>query len=211
MLIDTLSDTEKRNELSKEKSDIKRFMLSVLDRADYIRRLKKASKFPYSYFASYKSKRGNRYFFVFISDNKKSGAKNPRVNTYVSMDSKEGKYIISIAKSDIGNDFYIIYTPHFFRRYRERFLNDDNMAVNDVVKTFITRNTYHVANIAKGDNIFGMCNDGIIFFKDKDKDVTVAMTFISRDLQKDFQEKEWSEILISLKDWEECLSYNKII
>lgn len=102
-------------------------------------------------------------------------------------------------------DALIIYTAHFFKRYRERFDYPDDMPSNDLICNFMNRN-YEMRPLdyskvsRKGDpngSAF-QCNDGIILGTTEMKEengykffVARHNTFISEAEFKSNQAEEW--------------------
>ncbi len=199
MLIDVLNDIEKKTEVMKDKDQIRSFIPSIFQWPDYKRKVKKALNFPFNYIAHFKSKRGNSYQIYITPTDKKKGADNPLVGVYTRMQSKEGIYV---ARYDIVKDHITLFTPHFFKRYRERFLKDDEMDMDEVIKTYLKRNPNQFSTPRE---TFTVCNDGAIFIKEVDKQMCIGVTFVSNDMQRDEQKEEWEKALEELGDFEDYI------
>lgn len=80
-----------------------------------------------------------------------------------------------------------VFAPHFFSRYRQRFIKDSEITTQQVIERYFRRNLIISYKLRGSDNTFiGTCNDGIVFGTYKD-DFAVIKTFISRDMQFDNQ------------------------
>ena len=72
MITKTLTDIEKKEEIFKDREELYSHILSIRERADYIRAVKKAPRFPFNYITHFKSRRGNRYTII-VTPTDKSG------------------------------------------------------------------------------------------------------------------------------------------
>lgn len=71
-----------------------------------------------------------------------------------------------------------IYSPHFFSRYRSRFLKDDSISPLDVIKRFFKINpTATISVVEDSDEFYGTCNEGAVFGKITADNVIVLKTF----------------------------------
>ena len=200
MVIGNFSDIEARKDIQKDRDELIRFFDSVIERAEYQRKVKKATRFPFTYIATFKSSRGNRYKVLFTPTDKKSGLKNPILSVYTSLEKEEGTYIL---RYDWVKNNVAIYTPHFFRRYRERFLKDEALSSGEVRDKFLLRNqNVTSSSIEEGEDI-GTCKDGYIYIRRKDKHTNICVTFVSPDLLTEEQLKDRTELLKVLREHEE--------
>lgn len=200
MVIGTFSDIEARQELQKDKWELIRFPRSVTERADYIRRVKKATRFPFNYIATFKSSRGNRYKVILTPTDKKKGAANPLLSVFTSLDKKEGTYIL---RYDMVTEHVSIFTPHFFKRYRERFLKDEALSSEEVRDKFLLRNFNITVKDKMADETVGTCLDGYIFIRNKDRNTSVNVTFYSPDMLTEEQRNNRADLLQAIKKHEE--------
>lgn len=202
MVLNTFSDIEARQELQKDKGELKRFFPSITERADYKRRVKKATRFPFNYIATFKSSRGNRYRVILTPTDKKRGATNPLLSVFTALDTKEGTYIL---RYDMITENVTIFTPHFFKRYRERFLKDEALSSEEVREKFLLRNFNITVNSKTEKESVGTCLDGYIFIRNKDRNTSVCVTYVSPDLLTDEQQGNRAALLQSIKEHEERL------
>lgn len=199
MLTTIGTDIEKRIEIQKDKNEIISFMESVVNRPDYIRRAKKSIRFPYNYEASFKSKRGNRYNCIFTITDKKKSIRNPLFSVSTSLDTDEGTYVL---RYDIVIGSVAIITPHFFKRYRERFLKDDIISPEEVRNKFLKRNfNVSIQNKEVGDAV-ASCKDGYIYARLKDDKTIIYVTFVSFEMLSNEQLKVQSDLLEVIREHE---------
>ncbi len=99
--------------------------------------VKRSARYPvtaqYEYI-SYTNK--NRYFFCY-SAFKRSDWKAPHCNVVGVFEGEGGKYAVVSANM---KQAVIIFTPHFFARYRERILGGEDIHGDDLIKRFFKRN-----------------------------------------------------------------------
>ena len=200
MVLDTATDIEKRQDIQKDRRDLIDFFETILQRADYRRKVKKATHFPFVYIATFKSRRGNRYKVIVTPTDKKSGLTNPILSVYTSLDTKEGTYIL---RYDWVLDHVSIFTPHFFRRYRERFLKDEALSSEEVRDKFLLRNQNLSSGNGKVVEDIGTCRDGYIYIRRKDINTNVCVTFVSPEMLTDEQQRDRAALLEVIKKHEE--------
>lgn len=119
-------------------------------------------------------------------------------------DSKTGKktaiYFPSISPDKINiKDTVTVYTPHFFKRYNERFLKNDKLSLEELIDTYFRRNGSKMASIKKVTKEDGTIDllvsakslDGVGLGKIdlKHSKSIILKTFISNDLLFDDQDK----------------------
>lgn len=86
-----------------------------------------------------------------------------------------------------------IFSPHFFSRYRTRFLKDENVSTLNVIKRYFKINpTAFPSDVEHNDSLTFTCNEGVLFGKISCDNVVVVKTFVSFDMlyssQKEFKE-----------------------
>lgn len=189
MLTKTQTDIEKKEELFKDRRELLGQLSSIVQRAEYIRGCKKAKSFPFFYTAHYKSSRGNRYSIIIEATDRKKGSLNPLFSIYTILQTEEGKYML---RYDLVKEHVNIFTPHFFKRYRERFLKREAPSTDEVIATFQKRNP----NTAGGEEgKVQTCNDGYILSKEIDKELSVCVTFVSFDMLQEGQTSTAEKLL----------------
>lgn len=202
MVLDAFSDIEARQELQKDRQGLIGFIPSILERADYRRRVKKATRFPFNYTATFKSSRGNKYKVILTPTDKKKGAANPLLSVFTSLDKKEGTYIL---RYDMVTEHVSIFTPHFFKRYRERFIKDEALSSEEVRDKFLLRNFNITVNSKTEKETVGTCLDGYIYIRNKDRNTSICVTYVSPDLLTEEQKENRADLLQSIKEHEERL------
>lgn len=191
MLTKTQTDIEKKEELFKDGGELLNYLPTLVNRADYVRTCKKATRFPFDFEAHYKSKRGNRYKIVLTATDKRKGSTNPLVSVYTTLETEEGRYML---RHDVIKHHVNIFTPHFFKRYRERFLKRDTASAEETITTFARRNPNIAANKEEGVQT---CNDGFILSKGIDSELSISVTFLSFDMLRE-EQTETSESLLEV-------------
>lgn len=197
MLTKTQTDIEKKEELFKDREELQRQLSSIAQRADYIRACKKAKRFPFDFVAHYKSTRGNRYTITLTATDKRRGSINPLISIYTILETEEGKYML---RYDIVRNHVNIFTPHFFKRYRERLLKRDTASADETIATF-ARNNPNTATLRGGE--VQTCTEGYILAKDIDRESSVCVTFISFDMLREEQAETSEGLLEIIKKHEE--------
>lgn len=207
MITKSLTDLEKKKEIFKDSYEINGQLTKILQRPDYIRAVKKASKFPFNYISHFKTSRGNRYTIILTPTNKKrEGLTNPLTSIYTKLSTEEGTYML---RYDTIMYSVTIYTPHFFSRYRSRFLKEGDLSTEEVIDTFAKRNFNIVNSRGDGEEYIGACTDGYIYLKVKDEGVNIAVTFVSFDMLRDKQKEKIDILLDFIKRIEEEKCYSK--
>lgn len=147
---------------------------------------------------NYKSARGFHYMLQFFKRaNDEPDKDKLGMLYYVWFIKNSGTYAITFSRlsyHSYAQWHYTIFTPHFFDRYRERFLKDLSISKPDVIYRFIRGNlkmssTGHPSE--KYPNcIWVACSDGLILCNHLNTINQVAKTFITYDMagidQKDF-------------------------
>lgn len=175
------TDIEKRDELFKDRFEIMEYANKVVsERKEYIRGYKTAKRFPYYYSTHYKSRTGNRYTVTLTATDKKKGGSNPILSFYTTMDTEEGKYMF---RYDIINNVITMFTPHFFKRYRERFLNNENLSVDRIIELFDRNN---IAKAKTDEEGVWIGSDGYFMGKSVADGLDICVTYVSfRMLRED--------------------------
>lgn len=147
---------------------------------------------------NYKSARGFHYMLQFFKRGNDEAEKDKLGMLYYVWFIKNcGTYAIMLSRLSLYGHaewHYTIYTPHFFDRYRERFLKDMSISKPDVIYRFVRGNlkmssTGHPSE--KYPNcIWVACSDGLILCNHLNSINQEAKTFITYDMagvdQKDF-------------------------
>lgn len=202
MLTETMTDTEKKDEILKDKDFITTQLEKIVSRKDYVRTVKKAPFLPYDYVASFKTPRGNRYTAVLTIRDRRKSLVEPLVSIYTKLSTSEGLYMI---RMDFSTGGIIIYTPHLFSRYRERHLKDESLSSEDVMDLFARRNISIVEGSGTNAHV-GACRDGYLYLKHKEEDIMVAVTFIDHEDLNDTKKDITTPLLEQVKRYEEVVN-----
>lgn len=120
--------------------------------------------------------RKNRFFVKFMAI-KRGDHSNPYMESYCIYSRPEGLYCAILGHVE---GFTIIIPPHFFSRYRERVVRNDQISGTDLIHLFVRRYwQFYFANFpADGREVFdemedvlaaekvdriGVCTDGLVF------------------------------------------------
>lgn len=147
MLLPTMTYKEMYDHLviDKQKVDIKKEYL--LPKA--IKALKKAKKFPACEYFDYKIPTTNNQYIIFFYAQNNKQVEKPEVGSFCIVFAENKRYIIRwIAggyKHTPESKMILLrqihaYTSHFFQRYNERFLKNNNLSSNEIICRFFGRN-----------------------------------------------------------------------
>ncbi|MBK8622637.1 MAG: hypothetical protein IPN79_12995 [Saprospiraceae bacterium] len=113
--------------------DAKDFLIKIFTyHKQFDREVLKTSRFPVIRSYDFVTKERKNKYNVTFKAKKRSHRRNPAITFYTVFDRPEGKYAVCTA--DLKSVF--IYTPHFFKRYRERILKDDTISNKNLIKLF---------------------------------------------------------------------------
>jgi hypothetical protein len=139
---------------------------------------------------SFKSAVGFNYVFRYYkraaNDN---GNGKIGLNHYVWFTKGRGIYAISRLSLHLGSEVknkFQVYTPHFFDRYRERYLKDATIPKLEVVQRFAFGNPQGaVAEIQSEkypNSVWTRCDDGLMLCTKLTDDIYECKTFISFEM-----------------------------
>lgn len=147
----------------------------------------------------YKSAKGFHYMLQFFkrADDEPDKDKLGLIY-YVWFIKDRGTYAVTFSRLSLTDSYaqwhFTIYTPHFFDRYRERFLKDMSISKPEVIYRFIRGNLKMSSTGKSSDKypngIWVACNDGLILCNHLNNIHQEAKTFITYDMagvdQKEF-------------------------
>lgn len=147
----------------------------------YKRLITKSNKFPlYFQPKQWKSKNKNNYLIFFEAQTKKD--KDRIIFSIVGLFEKKG-----INAFMISNQHKIyLYPPHFWKRFRERFLMDERITTIDSIKRFFKFNGNVSLNLLDNNMFEGTVSEGVIFGEIVDG-VHIVKTFVSKEMLFDSQ------------------------
>jgi len=136
--------------------------------------------------------------------------RDPHWLMYCYFDLANGKYVIAPTVSTKHHQVWALHPPHFFKRYRERILENSTMTPMQVIETFLERNDsmvqqpdriggynrYAFMSTEKRDfsgkihdgNIFGQCFDTLAYGRVFVIKTVVSDSMLFRSQRKIFEE-----------------------
>lgn len=140
--------------------------------------------FPFSKTYEYVTRQNNLMFFTFMAT-KRSDWKDPHLSIAGAFHTDEGIYgiyvgLISTGKTVTQGSY--IFTPHFFKRYRERVLKNQRLTTKEVLNIFFSRNL-SVTSVEMSDTFSKTYKkyekDGIPLYAGKMKDGNCFMEHVT--------------------------------
>ena len=190
MLVPRMTDDEILKEISLDINGVRNYLGSIMHK--YTRHLIKTNvSYPY-YFntVEYKTLRKNNVLINIYAETKKD-KDSLRFNIVFYYTKPDGIYVISMVP---GDDIKIlICPPHFYMRYKERYLKNDMTSI-EVIKYYLKYNPSCLLKPSEKENIYiGTTNHGVVFLKRVNKRILVFKTFIT---EKQLFESQISEQVI---------------
>lgn len=169
---------------------------------EYRRNVLKRTSFPVIFKPiDYLSPRKNNWIIVFRAENKKDADKI--AITYVCIaDTSHGLHVFMIPVLD-GIVSVLMFSPHFFQRYRDRFMNGNNdLKGIELIKHFFSRNsTFSSDDNVEDKRIFNAsCEDGVCLGIEKDTDFYILRTFITYEMLRGKQIDTFESLYDTLYD-----------
>lgn len=143
----------------------------------------------------FKSQRGFNYVMMFFNlADDVPGKERLGCNYYAWFIKNRGMYAITLSTINRTEYHNTIYHPHFFERYRERFLKDMSMSKPEVLHTYITNNPKSLSSkipSAKYEGEYWMAvHDGLCLCRVVKGSLVEVKTFITWEMaghdQKEF-------------------------
>ena len=136
------------------------------------------------------NRRKNRFYIQFTAV-KRSDHKNPFVGYYSIYERPEGQYCAIVGRIE---GFTVILPPHFFSRYRERVVRDNQISRTDLIHHFMQRDWgFHYASFpidgrevfsdldeamaSEAVDLVGVCTSGL-FFGERCGDIHLIKTIV---------------------------------
>ena len=166
--------------------------------------------FPFSKTYEYVTWQKNLLFITIIAT-KRSDWKDPQFSIAGAFHTDEGIHGIYLGVLSTGNTLMkgsYIFLPHFFKRYRERVLQDDTLTSKEVLKTFFSRNlsitavemsesfskTYQKYEKDGVPQYAGKMKDGNCFMEHITPSICVVKTIITDDMLYESQEDVFGQL-----------------
>ncbi|GAB6866479.1 hypothetical protein [Bacteroides acidifaciens] len=190
MVLDTMTLEELIREIKTDFSEVKGRWKNYVQK--FRRTAQKRTMFPWLWEANIKTRRFNEWYISFYAESKKEvGILNP---TFTMLFKYKGQLLAGA----VTNDVVLIFTGHFFDRYKERFfkIHKDSRPVTnrEIMKVFFLFNSnYCFYSKEKEENIRGYCSDGMLLGDWIGEEGGFVKTFISRQEMKINQFVEYFE------------------
>ena len=197
MIVETMTHTEVYDELAKERSSVTAWWRHRLleQRSAALKRI----KFPMHIWKEYTSKRNNRYvFFSRVFDRKMNKI---LTGVAVIVYKKEGLTVYTTWLGDQQLIAPMVLLPHVWKRYQDPERGNVQKSGTELVKHFFVNNPHGKDTDNKkvvgrsvrynGEEHLSLCvSDGVLLGHICD-DIFVANTFITYDMAKGLQRKEF--------------------
>lgn len=205
MLVQAMTEEEILREIRNDRSNCLNYIEKIINK--YRRQALKSSNFPMKFPPiEYTTKNRNKCLIYFKAFCKKDA--NGLYFTIVFPFLKaDGIYGIMILPDDRKMGI-TIYTPHFFKRYKERFLKSD-ISIYQTMKEFFLNNSVAISRLVSENNMQSTVTDGIVFHNIISEYIYIAKTFVSREMLFTNQIVEDEKMLHKLNIVEEMKRKNK--
>ena len=180
------------------RAEIMRDLPGVLRRVDmqdkrYRRAVIKATRFPFYFEVEFASKRGNRWVLFFEARSKRD-MNDSRVSFVCLTDSRIGLHAFMPTTID-GDMFIVMYPPHFFSRYRDRFSPD--LTGLPLIKRYFRHNYNFSLDFVARDGykeIHAATKDGVALGVLGVDNTFLFRTFVSFEMLKGEQVSRFAEL-----------------
>ena len=194
MILPTMTLPELVNELLKDSKEVIARQKSFMPKFDRIR--KRRVIYPWLWETTVQTKRRNDWCMGYYAYSKKdASAIFPQLSIYFRYANATWAAFLIQHKD---RTCLLLFSPHFFKRYIERFLKevqeDIQFPIKEYAKSFFLRN-YHITPYKPEteDTVRGFCEDGMFLGEWIQEDVGLVKTFLSRDELKVNQYTEYYE------------------
>lgn len=187
MIVHTMTESELTKEVMNDMFNA--FRWEDVNSNKFRRVVIKATRFPVYSNYKYTSPRKNKWLILLEARSKKEFGDFCRT-TYVTMyDSPHGMYAVMVSWVEKKPQL-IIYPPHFFARFRDRF--SINATGQDLMLEFFKYNSSYVYEIVDKhiDNehitreVYGSCTDGVCLGFWTSENNIMFKTFVTYDMLK---------------------------
>lgn len=119
--------------------------------------------------------------------------------------NERNEYIITLLQpEEKGKIFTRAITPHFLRRYAERYIHRSDMSINAMLSEFTEWRSNYVLIYYKNDNAVFTTNRGLVFgYADKERHIFIQRTFVGVDMLKPSQLAVYNKLFEIVEDKEE--------
>lgn len=151
MIVQNMSNKEILSEILKDDEELVKRLYSHLHSNKIHRKLMKEKKFPFHHWHELKTKNKNVFLIHFNVDSRSLFRKDLfTFDVMCLVDTDKGKYVYTTRIKSYEYDktktnVLIIYQPHFFKRYAERF--GIEVSGKELIKLFFTENKMEYGSI----------------------------------------------------------------
>lgn len=175
MIVPSMSNNEILKEMLKDLREVKEHFGKHY-KTCFKHQVLQAAKFPFIPSPlHFTSSRRNKYL-IYIEARKRGDWQTDRFH-YICY---AGNKAYMFNKRD---NVFTVFIPHFFSRYRERYIKNDRITTKQVIERFFKHNLSLTCRVKEHNNSFmGTCEEGIVF-GDYENGIAIIKTFISREMQ----------------------------
>lgn len=136
------------------------------------------------------------------------------ISLYAFFVKNRGIYVATEVDDCDGGSFDI-YTPHFFDRYRERFLGDSTISKEDTIMMFIHNNLNNMRTDIESkkhpDNWYNVCNDGLCLCTKHPNNIYEMNTFVTFEMLHEDQADVVKEANDAIKYFKKNFSPTEVV
>jgi hypothetical protein len=181
MIVPAMSVTEIQKELSRDFEYC--FARIQREMNQYRRAIIKSSKFPMCFKPIDYVTPSRNHFIIFLEAKSKKNANDPYITFVGYYLRPEGIYAAMLLPTYGGDKTIILYPPHFFERYKQRYLLED-ICTLDAIKTYFRINPTNMLEFVDAKKFRGSCNQGFVFGEMLTSNILVIKTFVSKEMLK---------------------------
>lgn len=208
MIVDSMTPKEIVSAVKKDLENNEGRILNIIKkfRSDLLSTRNR--KFPCMIIYKLLSAQKIQYFFG-MSAEKRSSWKNPSMmigGTYILKDGQYGFMICPNLNGLAPGQSFLILSPHFIRRYRERMLKDEGMSTDDVIMNFVRKNHSFFMTKMTLEHNYSMdkyeqegvtqmaviTTEGCCIAEHLTHDYVILTTFIRTDMLSERQKRQFS-------------------
>lgn len=177
MLVATMNENEILNEVKLDYDNCINYFNSISNK--YRRAVIKSSSFPMKFKpVEFVTKRKNKCL-VFIEAKSKKDRDNLFITIMFYFNKPDGIHAVMPVPDIYGMNINI-YTPHFWKRYKERFIKNQ-VSTLDAIKIYFNNNPTSTGRTIENGTIQASVQDGIIFLNRINNDISIVKTFVNRE------------------------------
>lgn len=196
MIIENMSPEAIYQEMSKDMVKIIRWSENLIGTELY-RKFSRSKIYPvYAIRKWYSLDTHNKWNIIQICPEKKE-ANTPLIISYIEYDTNHGKGAFLYRHTDHG--FVVIqYTPHFFSRYRERYIEPlkvNTSKFENLIQYFFFHNKELALQVITYEICYGACDHGSIFGRHLSVHFCLIKTYVNNGLLSNAQRERLSKFI----------------